>query len=177
MQHIINCLVDNKAGVLASIAGLFSSRNFNIESLAVGETDDPRYSRMTIAARGDDAVVEQIEKQLNRLVHVIKVTDVTAVGHVERDLMLIKVNCQPAQRAEIWTTVQMFKGTIVDISTRDLTIELCGPEQKVTAFIQNMRPYGIRELVRSGRIAMVRTSETETEPERRKAAGRRKMPV
>ena len=156
MKHVISALVNNQVGVLAHVASLFSARGYNIESLNVGETEDPAASRMTIVAAGDDAVIEQVVKQLRKLVSVIKVQDFSGRAFVERDLMLIKVVTPPGRRGEIIELVDVFRGKVVDISAKDLTVELSGPEAKIDAFISLCRPYGIREVVRSGRIAMLR---------------------
>jgi acetolactate synthase-1/3 small subunit len=156
MKHIISALVENKAGVLAHIAGLFSARSFNIESLTVGATEDPSVSRMTIVVGGDEAILEQIRKQLGKIIDVLKVVDMSGKRHVERDLALIKVNAPPAKRPEIVSLVEVFRGRVVDISTRDLVIEVSGPEEKVEACIDLLRPYGIREMCRTGVVAMLR---------------------
>jgi acetolactate synthase-1/3 small subunit len=156
MRHIISAIVENKPGVLAHIAGLFAGRGFNIDSLAVGETDDPARSRMTVVVRGDDAVLEQVRKQLGKIVDVIKVADFSGVEHVERDLALVKVGVKPGKRSEIFEIAEVFRGKVVDIGPSHLTIEIAGPEKKTEAFIDLLRPYGIREVVRTGRIAIAR---------------------
>jgi acetolactate synthase-1/3 small subunit len=156
MRHIISAIVENKPGVLAHISGLFAGRGFNIDSLAVGETEDPARSRMTVVARGDDAVLEQIRKQLGKIIDVIKVSDFSDSQCVERDLMLLKVAAKPEKRGEVFEIVEVFRGKVVDIGPRHLTIEISGPEKKVEAFIDLMKPYGIREVVRTGLIAMAR---------------------
>ena len=156
MRHIISAIVENKPGVLAHISGLFAGRGFNIDSLAVGETEDPARSRMTVVARGDDAVLEQIRKQLGKIIDVIKVSDFSDSQCVERDLTLLKVAAKPEKRGEVFEIVEVFRGKVVDIGPRHLTIEISGPEKKVEAFIDLMKPYGIREVVRTGLIAMAR---------------------
>ena len=156
MRHIISAVVENKPGVLAHIAGLFAGRGFNIDSLAVGETEDPTRSRMTVVARGDDAVLEQIRKQLGKIIDVIKVQDYSGLKVVERDLMLIKVSTRPEKRGEIFEIVEVFRGKVVDIGPRHLTLEVSGPEEKINAFIDLLKPYGIKEVVRTGRIALAR---------------------
>ena len=161
MKHIISALVSNQVGVLAHVASLFSARGYNIDSMNVGETEDPSVSRMTIVAHGDDAVIEQIVKQLRKLINVIKVQDLSGQPYVERDLMLIKVATPAGWRSEVIELVEVFRGKIVDISRRDMTIELSGPEAKIEAFISLCRPYGIKETVRSGRIALVRGVKDE----------------
>lgn len=155
-RHIISVVVENKAGVLARIAGLFSSRGFNIDSLAVGETEEPMQSRVTLVTRGDEAVVEQIRKQLNRLIDVIKVHEFDGEDFVERDLLLLKVSAPAGKRGEIMQIADVFRGKIVDVGAKHLMVELSGPESKINAMIDLMRPYGIKEMVRSGRIALTR---------------------
>ena len=154
--HIISALVGNRPGVLARVAGLFSSRGYNIDSLAVGETENPDTSRMTIAVHGDEAVLEQIRKQLSKLIDVLKVQDFLGREFVQRDLMLIKVSAGPAKRGEIFDLARVFEGKVVDISATHVLLEITGPEMKIDAFIELMKPYGIREVVRAGRIAMLR---------------------
>jgi len=156
MRHIISAIVENKPGVLAHIAGLFAGRGFNIDSLAVGETEDPTRSRMTVVVRGDDAVLEQVRKQLSKIVDVIKVSDFAGEDIVERDLMLIKVSVRPEKRGEVFEVASVFRGKIVDIGAKHLTIEIAGPEKKIEAFIDLLKPYGIKELARTGRIALGR---------------------
>ena len=156
MRHIISAIVENKPGVLAHIAGLFAGRGFNIDSLAVGETEDPGRSRMTVVVRGDDSVLEQVRKQLGKIIDVIKVTDFSDLECVERDLALVKVAVRPEKRGEIFEIVEVFRGKVVDIGAKHLTLEISGPEKKVEAFIDLMKPYGIREVVRTGRIAVAR---------------------
>jgi acetolactate synthase-1/3 small subunit len=156
MRHIISAIVENKPGVLAHVAGLFAGRGYNIDSLAVGETEDENRSRMTIVSRGDDAILEQIRKQLAKIIDVIKVTDFADVECVERDLMMIKVAVRAEKRGEIFEVVEVFRGKVIDIGPKHLTIELSGPEKKIEAFIDLMKPYGIREVVRTGRIAIAR---------------------
>lgn len=156
MKHIISALVQNESGVLAHISGLFAGRGFNIDSLTVGETEDPAVSRMTIVAAGDEQILEQIIKQLRKVITVIKVQDFSDQDHVERDLMLIKVNSPPGRRGEIIELVTLFRGRVVDVSASELIIELSGPEPKIEAFIALVRPYGIKETCRTGRVAMLR---------------------
>jgi len=156
MRHIISAIVENKPGVLAHIAGLFAGRGFNIDSLAVGETEDPTRSRMTVVVRGDDAVLEQVRKQLGKIVDVIKVSDFAGEDIVERDLMLIKVGVRPEKRGEVFEVASVFRGKVVDIGAKHLTIEIAGPEKKIEAFIDLLKPYGIKELARTGRIALGR---------------------
>jgi len=156
MRHTISVLVENKFGVLARVAGLFSGRGYNIDSLNVGETEDPTISRMTIVARGDDRILEQITKQLNKLIDVIKVTDLTSEEHVERELAMIKVSAPQKVRSEIIQLANIFRSAIVDVSLESLIISVTGDEDKINALIEMLRPYGIREIARSGRVAISR---------------------
>ena len=156
MTHLFSCIVQNKPGVLARVAGLFAGRGFNIDSLTVGTTDDPHTSRMTIATQGDEAILEQIRKQLSKLIDVVRVYDLGDVDCVQRDLVLIKVNAQPSRREEILKNVELFRGRAVDVGPRELVLELSGTEDKIEAFIELMRPFGIKEVARTGRIAMAR---------------------
>lgn len=156
MEHIISVLVENRFGVLAHIAGLFSGRGFNIDSLAVGETHDPSISRMTIIVRGDDNVVEQILKQLNRLVDVINVQDLTEQSYVDRELMLVKVETGAANRGEVIEIADIFRTKIVDVQQGSVTIEAAGSADKLKALLDLLHPYGIKELVRTGRIGLAR---------------------
>ena len=156
MRHVLSALVHNQPGVLAHISGMLASRGFNIDSLAVGETEQPDLSRMTFVVHGDDAELEQVRKQLDKIVSVVKVLDISSEDFVERDLMLIKVKAAPAQRMEIVLLVEMFRARVVDVSPTDLMMEISGQERKIEAFIDLMRPYGIIELARTGRIALVR---------------------
>ena len=157
MRHVISALVQNRPGVLARIVGLFSARGFNIESLAVGETENAEVSRLTVVVGGDDAILEQVRKQLGKVVDVIKVQDYSSEPYVERDLMLIKVVCPPAKRPEVLAAGEAFRAHAVDVGEKSILFQLVGDENKVEAFIRCMRPYGIRELCRTGRIAMLRT--------------------
>ena len=156
MRHVLSALVQNRPGVLATISGMLASRDFNIISLAVGETEEPTLSRMTFVVHGDDAELEQVRKQLDKIVTVVKVHDISSEDYVERDLMLIKVSATAGQRTEITLLVEMFRGRVVDISLDTLMVEISGQERKIEAFIELMRPYGIVELARTGRIALVR---------------------
>jgi acetolactate synthase-1/3 small subunit len=156
MRHVLSALVHNQPGVLAHVSGMLASRGFNIDSLAVGETENPNLSRMTFVVHGDDAELEQVRKQLDKIVSVVRVHDISSEDFVERDLMLVKVKASPAQRMEIVLLVEMFRARVVDVSPNDLMIEISGQERKIEAFIDLMRPYGIVELARTGRIALVR---------------------
>lgn len=156
MRHVISILVENKVGVLARITSLISGRGFNIDSLAVGETENPAISRITIVVRGDDAILEQVRKQIGKVIDVIKVIDFTNEEFVERDLMLTKVNCPIGKRGEIIEIADIFRGKIVDVGQKDLIIEIAGTEDKLEAMLSLLRPYGIKELVRTGSIAIAR---------------------
>src|SRR5262245_4771131 len=163
MRHVLSALLHNQPGVLAQISGMLASRGFNIDSLAVGETEDANLSRMTFVVRGDDSVLEQLRKQLDKVVTVVKVHDISSEDFVERDLMLIKVQANAARRVEISLLVEMFRGRIVDIALDTMMIEMSGREDKIEAFIDLMRPFGIVELARSARIALVRGSRNRGE--------------
>lgn len=156
MKHTLTVLVENNPGVLARVAGLFSRRGFNIDSLAVGMTDNSSVSRMTIVVEGDERYLEQLNKQLHKLVDVIKISDITRDAYVDRELVLIKVSADAAKRAEIMQLVDIFRARIVDVSPKTLTIEVTGNDGKITAFEDSLRPFGIKELVRTGKIAMLR---------------------
>jgi len=159
MRHVLSALVQNQPGVLAHVSGMLGSRGYNIDSLAVGETEDAHLSRITFVVKGDDRVLEQVRKQLEKIVTVVRVIDISREDFVERDLMLVKVDAPPELRMEIRGLVQDFRGRIVDYGPEQLMIELSGQEKKIEAFIEMIRPYGIRELVRTGRIALVRSSK------------------
>jgi len=161
MKHIISALVENKPGVLAHVAGMFAARAFNIDSLVVGRTEDPALSRMTIVVVGDDRVVEQVRKQLAKVVPVVKVQDFAGQPVVARDLMLVSISAPPEKRPEIMSMIEMFKGKVVDMGPKLLMIEVSGPESKIEAFINVCRPYGIKSVARTGTIAMARQSKTE----------------
>jgi acetolactate synthase-1/3 small subunit len=157
-RHVISALVQNVPGVLAHISGMLASRGFNIDSLAVGETEDAHLSRMTFVVVGGDAVLEQVGKQLEKIVTVVKVLDVSSRDFVERDLLLLKVKAPAGStRSEIRELANIFRAKIVDVGPEEVMVEISGRENKVQAFIERMRPYGITELVRTGRIAMVRS--------------------
>ncbi len=158
MRHIISALVMDRSGVMARVAGLFSRRGYNIESIAVGHSEEPQQSRMIIVVdTAEDQVVEQIEKQLYKLVDVVKVNDIPVKEAVERELALIKVNAGSQNRAEILQIVDIFRAKVVDVSSRAVVIEITGGIEKIEALIALLRPYGIREIVRTGQIAMLRT--------------------
>lgn len=159
MRHVLSALVQNVPGVLSHISGMLASRGYNIDSLAVGETEDPKLSRMTFVVVGDDSVLEQVRKQLQKIVTVVRVDDVSSQDYVERDLMLIKVSAPPAVRGQISELTDIFRGRIVDVSPEAMIIEISGQERKVEAFIDQVRSFGIIELSRTGRIAMVRSTQ------------------
>lgn len=146
----------NQPGVLAHISGMLASRGYNIDSLAVGETEKPEFSRMTFVVKGDDKTLQQVRKQLEKIVTVVKVLDYSGASYVERDLMLIKVSAEGRKRSEIKELVDVFRGKIVDVSSSHVIIEISGTEQKIESFIDLMRPFGVLEMVRSGRIALLR---------------------
>ncbi len=163
MRHVLSATVQNVPGVLAHISGMLASRGYNIDSLAVGETEIAGLSRMTFVVRGNDRVVEQIRKQLEKIVTVVSVQDISSNDYVERDLMLIKVSASNgAKRSEIRELADIFRARVVDVGPEELMIEISGRENKIQAFIERMRPYNIIELVRTGRIAMVRGSNPNT---------------
>lgn len=163
MKHTISVLVEDEAGVLARIAGLFARRGFNIESLAVGSAEKMGSSRITMVVSGDDRVIEQIVKQLYKLISVLKVNDITQTPCVERELMLLKINATASNRAEAIEIVQVFRARIVDISEDTLTIEVVGDPGKMVAIVQMLNKFGIREIARTGKIALTRQSGVNTE--------------
>ena len=160
MRHTISVLVENHPGVLARIAGLFSGRGFNIDSLSVGETEDPSVSRMTVVVTGDDEVVEQIGKQLNKLIDTIKVTDLTQEEHVERELILLKVSAGGSTRSEIMQIVDIFRAKIVDVGPKSVVVEATGTADKVEALLDLLRKFGIKEMARTGHVAIARSSKS-----------------
>ena len=157
MRHVLSALVQNVPGVLAHVAGMFASRGYNIDSLAVGETEEPHLSRMTFVVVGDDGVLDQVRRQLEKIVTVVRVDDISSQDFVERDLMLLKVSAAAGElRSEIRELTEIFRGRIVDVSPDGMMIEISGKECKIEAFIDLIRPFGIAELVRTGCIALVR---------------------
>ncbi len=160
MRHVLSALVMNRPGVLAHISGMLASREFNIDSLAVGATENPEFSRMTFVVAGDARVLDQIRKQLEKIVTVVKVIDYSNQEFVERDLMLIKVSTQGGTRSEVKELVDIFRGRIVDVSADHVMIEISGKEQKIESFIEAVRPFGIIEMVRAGRIALLRSASS-----------------
>jgi acetolactate synthase I/III small subunit len=156
MRHTISVLVENKFGVLTRVAGLFSGRGYNIDSLNVAPTHDPGTSRMTIVTRGDDATVEQIVKQLNKLVNVIEVQDFRDLEYIDRELVLVKVAVDSKTRAEVMQITDIFRAKIVDIQAQSLTIEVTGNESKVEKLIELLKPFGLLDLTRTGKVALPR---------------------
>ncbi|MCJ7641216.1 MAG: acetolactate synthase small subunit [Desulfobacterales bacterium] len=164
MRHVITLLVENEFGVLARIAGLFSGRGFNIESLCVAETLDPAVSTMTIVTHGEDQIIEQVLKQLNKLISIIKVVDLIDKDFVEREMVLVKVSATAGTREEILRVVDIFRGKVIDVGSKTYTIEVTGDEKKIEAILALLKPLGIKEMVRTGHVAMVRGSKLSTEP-------------
>ena len=160
MRHVISALVINEPGVLANVAGMFAARGFNIDSLVVGRTEDADLSRMTVVVDADDNTLEQVRKQLAKLVPVVQVRDFSGARYIERDLALITVTATAATRSEVVELVNLFRGKVVDISRNSVVVELSGPEEKIEAFIELMKPYQIKELARTGVIAMARGTQT-----------------
>lgn len=156
MKHTLSVLLQNKPGVLSRVTGLFSGRNFNIESLCVAETLEPKVSRLTLITSGDNAIIEQVTKQLHKLIDVIKVVDIDDGDFVEREMVLIRVNAEEHTRAEVLRIIDIFRGKVVDVSARSYAIEVTGSSSKIEAIIDILRPIGIKEIVRTGKIAIAR---------------------
>ena len=161
MTHVISMHVENHQGVLARIAGLFSGRGYNLESITAGPTTDPTVTRITLACTGDESVVEQIKKQLNRLIDVIKVNELTGVPSLNRELMLVKVSARGPQRGEIFQVADVFKAQIMDVGHDSMTVELAGSPEKIDDLIALLQPYGIVEVARSGVVAMERSRKSQ----------------
>jgi acetolactate synthase-1/3 small subunit len=161
-KHTLSVLVENKPGVLARISGLFSRRGFNIDSLAVGETEQPEVSRVTIVVNADESPLEQVTKQLNKLVNVLKIVELDSGASVQRELVLVKVRADRAQRAHVMETVQLFRARVVDVATDTLTIEATGTAEKLDALLRDLEPYGVKEMVQSGMVAIGRGSRSIT---------------
>ena len=168
VRHIISILVEDKFGVLARVSGLFSGRGYNIESLTVNVTERPDVSMMTIVTRGDEHVIEQIIKQLRKLVNVLKVRDLTSFNHIERELVLIKVFVSQKNRGDLYNIVGTFRAKVVDLTPESMVIEITGSEDKLQAFVELVRPYGIIELVRTGRLAIGRGARATSDMEKPK---------
>ena len=164
MKHVISAIVQNEPGVLAHVAGMFAARGYNIDSLVVGRTEEPGLSRMTIVVIGDDRILEQVRKQLEKLITTVRVRDFKDTNYIERDLLLLRIHVLPEKRPEVLAIVNLFRGRVVDVSRSSVMVELAGPEAKLEAFIDLVRPYGIRELARTGVIAMQR-GKTSTDRE------------
>ncbi|CAK8721599.1 MAG: acetolactate synthase small subunit [Candidatus Electrothrix sp. AX5] len=156
MKHTLSVLLQNKPGALSRVTGLFSGRGFNIESLCVAETFDPKVSCLTLVTRGNEAVIEQITKQLHKLIDVIKVSDISEGEYVEREMVLIRVKAEAQTRAEVLRVIDIFRGKVVDVSPTSYAVEITGPESKIRAVIDLLRPIGIKEVIRTGTIAMAR---------------------
>ncbi len=156
MDYTLSVLVENHPGVLAQISGLLSGRGFNIRSIAAGETEDPTITRIIMVVAGDDRIIDQVKKQLNRLVDVIRITDLTGVPSVNRELALVKVSSTVSRRAEVFQIVDVFRAKVVDIAHKSLTVEVTGELDKVKALIEMLKPFGIREIVRTGKISIAR---------------------
>ncbi len=156
MRHVISVKVENKSGVLARVAGLFSARGYNIDSLTVGETEKNDISIMTIVVKGDDRIIEQVKKQLNKLIDVIKVIDHSSFSSIQRELVLLKINASPAKRTEIHQLAQLFNAEVIDISSKTLTLSVDADPEMIDNLIELLRPYGIKELIRSGRVSMLK---------------------
>jgi acetolactate synthase I/III small subunit len=170
MRHVISALVINEPGVLANVAGMFAARGFNIDSLVVGRTENPELSRMTVVVDADDNTLEQVRKQLGKLVPVVRVRDFAGTAYIERDMALITVGVGPEKRGEVIEIVNLFRGKIVDVAKTSLVVELAGTEDKIEALTELLAPYGIKELARTGVIAMSRGTQTAKEA-REEAAG------
>jgi acetolactate synthase-1/3 small subunit len=167
-KHTLGILVENHQGVLAKIASLIAAKGYNIDSLSVAETMDPTVSRMTMVVRGDEWVIEQVVKQLHRLIDVIKVVDLTDEEHVGREMVFIRVNAEPVNRAEILRIAEIFRGRIVDVTPTTYTLEVTGEESKIQAVLELLQPFGIQEIVRSGKLAIARGSKALTRREESK---------
>ncbi len=156
MKHTLSVLLQNKPGALSRVTGLFSGRGFNIESLCVAETLDPKVSCMTLVTRGDESIIEQITKQLHKLIDVIKVTDISEGEFVEREMVLLRVKAETSTRAEVLRVIDIFRGKVVDVSPTSYSVEITGSESKIQAVVDILRPIGIKEIIRTGTIAMAR---------------------
>jgi len=173
MRHVISALVMNEPGVLANVAGMFAARGFNIDSLVVGRTESPELSRMTVVVDGDENVVEQVRKQLAKLVPVVKVRDFTGSAYIERDLALITVSCPSEKRSELTDLVDLFRAKVVDVSRDTLMIEVTGTEGKLEALVELLKPYGVKEMARTGVIAMARGMQPPRDENENKPTGKR----
>jgi acetolactate synthase-1/3 small subunit len=156
MRHVISVKVENKSGVLARVAGLFSARGYNIDSLTVSETEQHDVSVMTIVVNGDDRIIEQVKKQLNKLIDVIKISDHIGSNSIQRELALVKINITPVKRSEVFQLAQIYKAEIVDMPPKSMTLSIDADPENIDNFIDVLRPYGIKELIRSGRISLLK---------------------
>lgn len=161
MKHTISVLLQNKPGVLSRVTGLFSGRGFNIESLCVAETLEPGVSCLTVVSRGDDTIIEQITKQLHKLIDVIKVSDISDHEYVEREMILIRMKAESHTRAEVLRVIDIFRGKVVDVSAKSYAVEVTGSASKIQAVIDILRPIGIKEIIRTGTIAMARATKNK----------------
>ena len=164
MRHVISILVENEPGVLSRVSALFSGRGFNIESLNVAESLDPTISRMTLITSGNEQIIEQIIKQLNKLVNVIKVMDLTGSDFVDREMILVRVRAEPTSRAEVLRILEIFRGRVVDVSPKSYTLEITGDEKKIQAMVELLTPFGILEIVRTGKVAIMRAKKDSSHP-------------
>jgi len=162
MRHVLSALVQNQPGVLAQVSGMFASRGFNIESLAVGPTETETMSRITVVVKGDDKTLEQVRKQLEKIITVVSVQDVSQYDYVERDLLLLRVRANTTTRQDVLSLINIFRGKVVDVTPQELMVELAGQEKKIQAFIEAISPFGILEMARTGRIALIRGSKPDT---------------
>ncbi len=163
MKHTISVLLENRFGAFNRVATMFSGRGFNVHSISIGETEDPEISRMTLVTEGDDQIIEQVVKQLNRLIDTIKVVDLSGQPRVERELALISVNYQKGTRNELTNISEIFRGKIVDINNKSLTLEITGPPDKIDAAINVLSQYGIKEIARSGTVALKRGEQSKVQ--------------
>jgi len=176
-KHILSLLVENHQGILAKLASLIAAKGYNIDSLSVAETLDPSISRMTLAVHGDEWVIEQAVKQFHRLIDVIKVTDLTDEEHIGREMVFVRVNAEPANRAEILRINEIFRGRIVDVTPASYTLEITGEEKKIAAVLELLQPFGIQEIVRSGMLAIARGSKSPPKREESRMRGAGRKPV
>jgi len=164
MRHVISMLVENEPGVLSRVSALFSGRGFNIESLNVAESLDPTISRMTLITSGNEQIIEQIIKQLNKLVNVVKVMDLTGSDFVDREMILVRVRAEATSRAEVLRILEIFRGRVVDVSPKSYTLEITGDEKKIQAMVELLTPFGILEIVRTGKVAIMRAKKDSSHP-------------
>jgi acetolactate synthase-1/3 small subunit len=164
MRHVISILVENEPGVLSRVSALFSGRGFNIESLNVAESLDPTISRMTLITSGNEQIIEQIIKQLNKLVNVVKVMDLTGSDFVDREMILVRVRAEATSRAEVLRILEIFRGRVVDVSPKSYTLEITGDEKKIQAVVELLTPFGILEIVRTGKVAIMRAKKDSSHP-------------